>query len=108
MPTAHVQPNVDYHLKIVIADALDGYYDSDLFLEAGGFTTGTSAIDPVQNQFRLWPNPVNQVAFLNLPATTGQDCSKLILRNVQGVVQKEIQTCGKNFTLDCSALNPGL
>lgn len=43
---AEVQPCQTYHMKLVIADALDDVVDSGVFLEAGSFTSG-DAVDVV-------------------------------------------------------------
>jgi PKD repeat protein len=40
---AVVQPCVQYHIKIAIADALDRIYDSAVLLKAGSFTAGDAA-----------------------------------------------------------------
>lgn len=40
---AVVQPCVQYHLKIAVADALDRIYDSAVLLKAGSFTAGEAA-----------------------------------------------------------------
>jgi hypothetical protein len=45
--TAYVVPCTNYHLKIAIADAVDGVLDSGVFLEAGSFSSPGIAITPV-------------------------------------------------------------
>ncbi len=54
---AHVTPCQTYHLKLVIADVVDGIYDSGVFLEAKSLTsnivtlTNNTQIDTSQNSY---------------------------------------------------------
>lgn len=43
---ATVIPGQSYHIKMVLADARDGSYDSAVFLEAGSFDIGVNLQDP--------------------------------------------------------------
>ncbi|CAD7796872.1 hypothetical protein CHRY9390_00072 [Chryseobacterium aquaeductus] len=46
---ATVIPGQSYHIKMVLADARDGGYDSAVFLEAGSFDIGISIVDGAGN-----------------------------------------------------------
>lgn len=40
---ANVEPCETYHIKLIIADVADGYYDSAVFLKANSFSSGENA-----------------------------------------------------------------
>lgn len=57
---SNVVPGGNYHLKIGVADAADGVYDTGVFLQAGSFRTAggaVSALQPKRPALQLFPNP---------------------------------------------------
>ncbi len=59
-----VVPGSNYHLKIGVADAGDGVYDTGVFLQGGSFRTAGAAVDALKPQaasLQLFPNPAADV-----------------------------------------------
>jgi hypothetical protein len=48
---AKVNPNVTNHIKLAIADAIDDELDSNVFLEAGSFTSSDATLTPASQNF---------------------------------------------------------
>jgi hypothetical protein len=59
-----VVPGSTYHLKIGVADAGDGIFDTGVFLQGGSFRTAGAAVDALKPQaasLQLFPNPAADV-----------------------------------------------
>lgn len=59
-----VVPGSSYHLKIGVADAGDGVYDTGVFLQGGSFRTAGAAVNALKPQrpsLQLFPNPADAV-----------------------------------------------
>jgi gliding motility-associated-like protein len=68
---ATVIPGQMYHIKMVIADARDGNYDSAVFLEAGSFDIGVNLLDPSGAQLPAEINVCNNEPQLITASTSG-------------------------------------
>jgi gliding motility-associated-like protein len=68
---ATVIPGQMYHIKMVIADARDGSYDSAVFLEAGSFDIGVNLLDPSGAQLPAEINVCNNEPQLITASTSG-------------------------------------
>nr|WP_314497269.1 choice-of-anchor L domain-containing protein [uncultured Chryseobacterium sp.] len=68
---ATVIPGQSYHIKMVIADARDGSYDSAVFLEAGSFDIGVSLLDPSGAQLPAEINVCDNVPQVITASTSG-------------------------------------
>lgn len=64
-----VTPSGTYHLKLVIADVLDGSFDSGVFIEEGSLQCGTVGINtPALNAgVQIYPNPADEVMYVQAP-----------------------------------------
>lgn len=68
---ATVIPGQSYHIKMVIADARDGSYDSAVFLEAGSFDIGVNLLDPSGAQLPAEINVCDNVPQVITASTSG-------------------------------------
>ena len=68
---ATVIPGQTYHIKMVLADARDGSYDSAVFLEAGSFDIGVNLLDPSGAQLPPEINVCDNVPQLITASTSG-------------------------------------
>ncbi len=62
--TAIVQVGLTYHLKIAIADASDGVWDSGVFIGANASFLNSTVENTAQTQLTLYPNPATDLATL--------------------------------------------
>ncbi len=67
-------PGATYHIRLLVADANDGAYDSGVFLEAGSFTTETACTTPTAPTIGTITQPsctlgTGSVALSGLPAS---------------------------------------
>lgn len=63
--TAGVIANETYHLKIAIADVVDGVYDSGVFLDAGLLADGVEEDNSGFYGLNIFPNPVNDALIIS-------------------------------------------
>ncbi|HBS86333.1 MAG: hypothetical protein A2W91_19155 [Bacteroidetes bacterium GWF2_38_335] len=66
----NVVPSQTYHLKMAIADAGDGVYDSNIFLKAQSMKSynSTEISEIAISENLVYPNPVNESSVMNIPA----------------------------------------
>lgn len=104
---AAVSKDSTYTLKIAVADASDGVFDSGLFLEAYSFTSGTSIgiEEPNENSFSIYPNPATD--FVTIRFTNAENI-KLILVNTFGETVKIFNTVNTNSMLSLEGLANGM
>ncbi|UPT67311.1 MAG: T9SS type A sorting domain-containing protein [Sphingobacteriales bacterium JAD_PAG50586_3] len=93
-----MEPNVTYHLKIVVADAGDYGWDAGVFI-GGIIPVATSTIETAAKAFNMYPNPANEFAMLNYDGVNkgvvqifdalGRIVYSSTLSNQQGNIQLE-------------------
>lgn len=102
---AVVSPEETYHFKVAIADALDGVYDSGVFLEAfsfrsNGLSTGigenTSVIGLVRNGDQL-------IAQLPSPGSKAE----LVIMNAMGGIVQRTRMSSDRTVIELGALSNG-
>lgn len=95
-----------YHLTFAIADAGDGIFDSGLFLESCSncsFNVGLN--DSKLSEFNLFPNPMSEVATLQLPESVS---GKLAVYALSGKLISEIETDENQSSVGISGLDNGV
>ncbi|MFA8449665.1 MAG: choice-of-anchor L domain-containing protein [Bacteroidales bacterium] len=95
---ANLTPGLQYHFKIVIADARDGAYDSGLLFRINNAATN-DAFKPtglgevnMENQIQLSPNPAVDFTSIQLPNTFKQ--ASLKVYDMQGKIVSERSVVG--------------
>lgn len=115
LATIPVVPSSTYHIKIAIADALDGFVDGGVFLEVGSFrTSGPAAVNEHSHpasELTLFPSPAKgSTVSLNV-GETSEPVGTVNVYSLSGQVVisqvAEIDLSGV-IQLDISSLEPGL
>ena len=111
-----VVPGGSYHLKIGVADAADGVFDTGVFLQAGSFRTAGAAVSallPQRTALQLFPNPSE--ARFQAVLTHGAADQRWEVIDAQGRVlrtgdwsQADAAGVSRSLSFDGSALPAGL
>jgi len=86
-----VTPSSTYHLKLIIADVLDGSYDSGVFIEEGSLQCASVGINTtsLNTGVQLYPNPANEVMYVQTPVNGNKHINLSIYSVVGKVVYQE-------------------
>lgn len=115
LATIPVVPGNTYHLKLAVADALDGIVDGGAFFEAGSFRTiGPASIQPVMNEVRpleIFPSPTfgGNVNLQMTPTAGTQAQVNVYSYSGQIVLTQSVEVNANGTTqIDVSTLEAGL
>jgi len=105
--SVYVQPNQTYHLKIAIADAGDGIYDSGVFLQSKSLKSSmVSVVEQINKDTKvsIYPNPAQLGSTISYTLYNNQDVNieiyDMMGKKVSTLVN-EAQTAGVyQFSLD--------
>lgn len=103
---SYVVPSASYHLKMAIADAGDGVFDSGIFLKAQSMKSynETTGIDEQQScAFNIYPNPVKDK--IKIPLS---EASQIEILNFQGQVIACMNENEDHASIDLSGFTKGI
>ncbi len=94
-----IQKDSVYHMKMVVADAVDYIYDSGVFIEGSSFTAkpaNPNAIADKKNEHtKAFPNPFNDKLTIELPTSVLNESIQVTLKNEMGQIMAQYQGLGK-------------
>ncbi len=110
-----VIPNTSYHIKLAIADVVDGVYDSSVFIEAKSFSSSSAGINQLSidnERLSIYPNPCNQLSVVSYQLS-GNNHVNISLYDITGRKVKEIinknQSKGKHdIEIDTQQMEEGI
>ena len=101
-----VIPGMTYHIKAVVADALDANMDSGLFLEAHSFRSGTLTTG-VKDLHRTTLGISQRGGIVTVALPEGIAASELLVFDAMGRTVRQVAVTGREGSFDTSALPTG-
>jgi hypothetical protein len=119
--SATVTPNLTYHIKLAVADASDGVYDSGVFLQCGSFTscegcgnqactmlTNTSNLAFAISDLAVYPNPVGDVLNISFSSKLDNAGEAIVTNMIGQEIYKQTLDRSMNQQISTKQLKDGI